>query len=208
MASLTGLMIVACSGDDASTASNVVGDAGTSEVGPGGWPDGAPADGAPADGAPTDAAGCSAVELNCGDSVDNDCNGATDCDDVQCSAQVCAVDKTCQNGKCTCNASTEQCSDGKDNDCDGKTDCEDSGCDGKSCASNRTCSRGRCVWKGFNCEDCPWGWGQIKGKCWDKFACYAPGKRGAWFHSGKWNEEADCAACNSGGGLDWEIWEP
>ena len=51
---------------------------------------------------------------DCVDGVDNDCNGAVDCDDAACDgAQVCEP---------------EDCGNGADDDADGSVDCDDDGC--------------------------------------------------------------------------------
>ncbi len=60
-------------------------------------------------------------ETSCGDGVDNDCDGATDCVDPECvdSLDCCVATQT--PTELTCN-------DGTDNDCDGDVDCADSDC--------------------------------------------------------------------------------
>jgi hypothetical protein len=58
----------------------------------------------------------------CGDGTDNDCDGATDCDDANCSAAP------------GCEAPAEVCGDCIDNDFDGLVDYEDSDC----CAEQMT----------------------------------------------------------------------
>jgi len=87
-----------------------------------------------------------AVEV-CDDTKDNDCDGASDCGDSDCTdddaCQVCTdadadfyyVESEC-GAVVDCNDSdgtvnpgvTEACDDSKDNDCDGNTDCDDSDC--------------------------------------------------------------------------------
>lgn len=78
---------------------------------------------------------------SCSDGMDNDCDGLSDCEDTDCSADlVCMV---CGNGNCdvietpcTCSIDcgappmTEvgACTDGLNNDCDGLTDCADPDC--------------------------------------------------------------------------------
>ena len=58
-------------------------------------------------------------ETNCGDGVDNDSDGDTDCADSDCAADP------------LCSSTTEiDCADGVDNDNDGDTDCADSDCSG------------------------------------------------------------------------------
>ncbi|MGB7291848.1 MAG: NEW3 domain-containing protein [Thermodesulfobacteriota bacterium] len=60
----------------------------------------------------------------CGDTVDNDCDGFTDCSDSDCSG-----DAICQQCIPThTNEKGSRCSDGKDNDCDGLIDGNDPDC--------------------------------------------------------------------------------
>ncbi len=96
-------------------------------------------------------------ESSCGDNVDNDCDGDTDCADANCNGDSCgAHGRICSGGSCVCSGnggtaqSTESlCSDGHDNDCDGNTDCADGNCDGASCGANgRICSGSTCVCSG------------------------------------------------------------
>jgi hypothetical protein len=63
-------------------------------------------------------AGCGSSTEDCGDGIDNDCDGSVDCDDTDC------VD----DDACVCIPSTEDCGDGIDNDCDGSVDCGDTDC--------------------------------------------------------------------------------
>jgi hypothetical protein len=100
--------------------------------------------------------GTTTPETDCGDGVDNDHDGKTDCDDSDCSAiRLCArrpkaiattASITTHDGKTDCEDSdcasdhthcsgTEDCDDGVDNDGDGKTDCDDS-----DCSTNPACS--------------------------------------------------------------------
>ena len=83
----------------------------------------------------------------CDDGVDNDLDGATDCDDADCALDLaCAVPEVCDDGAdndldgdTDCDdsdwdldlacAEPEACDDGIDNDLDGATDCDDSDCD-------------------------------------------------------------------------------
>ncbi len=83
----------------------------------------------------------------CDDGEDNDCDGATDCDDADCAADPACVCIPTENPE-------ESCSDGIDNDCDGDTDCDDTDCDddpacacspkNASCLSNEECCSGIC----------------------------------------------------------------
>jgi hypothetical protein len=86
------------------------------------------------------------IESFCGDGVDSDQDGLTDCDDPDCQAlQACVPETVCTDGQdndedgltdcadsdCTSSpVCTEQaCSDGVDSDGDGATDCDDDDCD-------------------------------------------------------------------------------
>ena len=86
-----------------------------------------------------------AAESDCADGVDNDENGATDCDDDlcalshECSLESCFNgadddkdgDIDCADSECSesCDESLN-CDDGQDNDQDGQTDCDDADCGG------------------------------------------------------------------------------
>jgi len=87
-----------------------------------------------------------AVESLCGDGLDNDCDGVTDCADPSCanvgcgtSGRICVADA----GGCQCGGnggvregSESLCGDLADNDCDGETDCADDTCNGATCRAN------------------------------------------------------------------------
>jgi putative metal-binding protein len=108
------------------------------------------------------------AEATCGDGFDNDCDGTTDCGDVNCRNQACnAFGMKCTNNvsanTCTvCSAAPAEqpkelsCGDAVDNDCDGRLDCADVDCQpagatpGKSCgASGRLCTAaGACACSG------------------------------------------------------------
>jgi hypothetical protein len=92
------------------------------------------------------------TESNCGDNLDNDCDGLVDCADSNCANASCGLNgrlctgATTQTCQCRGNGGTAQaietlCGDGFDNDCDGYVDCLDSDCRpagtvaGKSCAN-------------------------------------------------------------------------
>ena len=86
------------------------------------------------------------VEVSCGNGVDNDCDGLTDCEDTDCDNKQCGS-KQCKPGAsggckrycretplkgcadCTLVCKEINCVDEIDNDDDGKTDCDDSDCD-------------------------------------------------------------------------------
>ncbi len=91
-------------------------------------------------------------DVLCFDGVDNDRDGATDCDDDGCTdaceapPELCGdgVDNDrdgqtdCDDADCACGA-TEICDDSIDNDADGRVDCEDSDCD---CPDPEVCGDG------------------------------------------------------------------
>jgi hypothetical protein len=66
---------------------------------------------------------CSARELVCTDGVDDDCDGTTDCDDVDC-----ASSSSCSSCHPTPESNDTACSNGVDDDCDGVVDCRDTDC--------------------------------------------------------------------------------
>ncbi|MFT6629964.1 MAG: hypothetical protein ACJA1R_003247, partial [Flavobacteriales bacterium] len=83
------------------------------------------------------------VELVCGDGIDNDGDGPTDCADVDCAADGACVELVCDDGvdndsdddvdcaDADCAGDpicVEVCDDGVDNDADGATDCADPDC--------------------------------------------------------------------------------
>jgi len=93
-------------------------------------------------------------ESSCNDGGDNDCDGATDCEDSDCDGLKCVTSNggvgTCESGVCACEATGDEiCDDGLDNDCDGKTDCEQTSCEGRRCETETgsigECSEGVCV---------------------------------------------------------------
>jgi hypothetical protein len=67
----------------------------------------------------------------CSDSLDNDCDGQTDCSDTW----DCADDPAC------CWMNPEICTDGIDNNCDGMTDCDDWACASDPACGPDTCDR-------------------------------------------------------------------
>lgn len=129
-----------------------------------------------------------AGESNCADGVDNDCDGATDCNDSDCSADPnCASfcgDGTCDPGEDQCNCPTDcgtppatetNCADGIDNDCDGATDGDDS-----DCQAGTICGNGVCEGNGEDCFSCPSdcrcaGGGSCRACCGDG-VCGGPGE--------------------------------
>ena len=106
----------------------------------------------------------------CDDGLDNDCDGVTDCDDINCPADPACTAPVCGDG--TCGAGEDRCgcpedcgtppawedpgtmcADGLDNDCDGQVDCADANCTtdptccepkGSHCIMNSECCSGDC----------------------------------------------------------------
>jgi len=122
-----------------------------------------------------------AVEGTCTDGLDNDCDGATDCDDPHCGAQPCddgnpdTFNDTCEAGVCvgiSCIPTETQettCDDGLDNDCNGYADCADvTACEGTpcddgdpdtkndQCSTNGICEGTPCTWETV-CQQCGTG---------------------------------------------------
>jgi hypothetical protein len=93
-----------------------------------------------------------AREEICGDGVDNDGDGKTDCADPDCLGAACdspdagttAMNCGVSGATPVCVAREAVCDDNVDNDGDGKTDCADPDCDGKTCAAGKTCKVGVC----------------------------------------------------------------
>ena len=92
-------------------------------------------------------------ETNCKNGSDDDGDGAADCLDSDCEAQLCLSEGSCRQGACRGTTSEASlCDDGLDNDADGTTDCEDSDCLGALCLAADHCVRGgRCTAAG-GCE--------------------------------------------------------
>lgn len=107
-------------------------------------------------------------EAVCNDAIDNDEDGATDCDDSDCAADpVCLPEDVCDDsldndsdGATDCDDTDcadndlcnpeSTCFDGVDNDADGLTDCDDTDCLGQVCefvegACPSVCSQGRII---------------------------------------------------------------
>jgi hypothetical protein len=108
-------------------------------------------------------------EVTCNDGVDNDCDGDTDCADLDCINDPINLWNCCDDGicdptenQCICpndcpgtELGTElTCNDGLDNDCDGPIDCADADCFGDPvCCGDLICQPGE-----TNCScasDCP-----------------------------------------------------
>ncbi len=79
--------------------------------------------------------GSAARELNCANGMDDEGDGATDCDDSDCIGVTCGMGCTCALRRKTEIA----CDDGMDNDADGNRDCADSDCVG---AGTEICNDG------------------------------------------------------------------
>jgi len=131
----------------------------------------------------TCAADCGApetTELMCSDGQDDDCDGAVDCDDTDCSAScgpTCG-DMSCDPGETSCNCPTDcgaagsmesSCSDGQDDDCDGLVDCDDADCTGTVacvCDGDGTCDPGEdCTNCGSDCD------GRQNGRPANRYCC-------------------------------------
>lgn len=106
------------------------------------------------------AADCGAApgsETSCNDGVDNDCDGATDCDDSDCLGDAACPscgDGACDAGEDSCNCASDcgvapstetSCSDGSDNDCDGAIDCLDSDCTGDAACQSGSSAIVDCI---------------------------------------------------------------
>ncbi len=80
--------------------------------------------------ADTDCAAFPACIEACADLIDNNGNGAIDCEDASCDAQACdANGSVCTGFVCMCPGGPEAtCDDNSDNDCDGLIDCADGDC--------------------------------------------------------------------------------
>ena len=71
-------------------------------------------------------------ETDCSDGLDNDLDGATDCEDLNCA------------GVSPCERPEQTCDDSFDNDADGATDCADADCFGQTgCTTETICSDGQ-----------------------------------------------------------------
>ncbi len=101
-------------------------------------------------------------EAMCGDAVDNDADGLTDCDDDDCERQPCSPEgNACVGGECVClDEPTEtNCGDGLDEDCNGAIDCADTQCegmpcdDGLACTTGEVCTDGVCAGSPTDCDD-------------------------------------------------------
>ncbi|MCY0998702.1 hypothetical protein OWM54_16305 [Myxococcus sp. MISCRS1] len=80
-------------------------------------------------------------ELDCGNGIDDNRDGATDCADRDdCDGQACGVGCLCENGRQT----ESDCGNGEDDDEDRSIDCADrDDCEGKSCGAGCVCTDGR-----------------------------------------------------------------
>ena len=86
-------------------------------------------------------------ESDCGNGVDDDSNGSTDCADSACNLQACGVECSCRGG-----VKTElRCDDGVDSDGDGALDCADPDCANKFCGAGCACING--ARRETNCAD-------------------------------------------------------
>jgi len=90
---------------------------------------------------------CFESPTQCGDGVDNDNDGATDCADPDCNSHSCGPHGLiCANNACACPYSghentASECQDTTDNDCDGLHNCADPNCNSVTCGLNgRQCN--------------------------------------------------------------------
>lgn len=95
------------------------------------------------DGGP-DAGGGSGADAGpeqCGNGIDDDQDGLTDCLDGDCLRQDCLFGRRCTSvGVCEVPATELSCSDGLDDDNDGAADCKDPDCNNKSCSDGNSCT--------------------------------------------------------------------
>ncbi len=100
------------------------------------------------------------AESSCENGVDDDCDGAVDCADADCTSDAACSVEPCGDGACdsasgenacTCpadcgspRATERKCSDHTDDDCDGAVDCADSDCASDAACSVEPCGDGVC----------------------------------------------------------------
>lgn len=87
-----------------------------------------------------DPSGCVPTAEDCGNGIDDDCDGLVDLDDPDCPI---------------CVPTTEDCGNGIDDDCDGLVDLDDSDCclpRGYSCTANDQCCSGSCHPRKLTCK--------------------------------------------------------
>lgn len=81
------------------------------------------------------------AEHLCSDTLDNDNDGKTDCDDTDCAQDVLCLMAVNQANPQNQNAVEQNCADTLDDDADGKIDCDDSDCSADpACPANNTSS--------------------------------------------------------------------
>ena len=114
---------------------------------------------------------CEATELDCTDGQDEDCDGASDCNDSDCAADPACQTASCGNGTCEAGEDTcgpdwcasdcglptveTTCDDGVDEDCDGQTDCDDSDCSADAaCQQPTNCNNNGVCEAGEDCNNC------------------------------------------------------
>lgn len=97
-----------------------------------------------------------AEEATCDDGLDNDCDGAGDCEDPSCDTQRCgAHGQRCAAGACGCpTGNTETaCALELDEDCDGLRGCADPDCLDQPCSDGDACSVAERCRPGATCLD-------------------------------------------------------
>ena len=108
---------------------------------------------------------CTRTERNCGDDVDDDCDGFTDCGDDDCTLAICAT-KCTEFGVCSASGA---CVEGQDRNCNDNNGCTADSCDAllgcvntpvegtcddmDACTDGDACAAGQCVGQPRNCDD-------------------------------------------------------
>ena len=96
--------------------------------------------------------------VSCTDGLDNDCDGAVDCDDPDCDSDAACFVPGCGNGACEANENVcscpedcgsappmeVSCENGVDEDCDGAVDCADTDCASNAVCNVEPCGDGAC----------------------------------------------------------------
>lgn len=139
----------------------------------------------------------------CGNSLDDDCDSATDCRDTKCAQQACGVNGQCVEGGCLAPSESGLCADGLDNDGDGLSDCADSDCSsGSTCNDSNPCTRGD-VCGASGCAGTPVVCNQPPSTCFNSAgSCGADGRCSYSARSGNCDDGLSCTTndtCRSDG---------